>query len=402
MIRNILMASSIGSGERLLGQTELDLALDTAAAAAAAAAETTETPATDERPNSGDGVGMYDDGLLSEMTGADHGGDSGNDGSGPLTTRQSRPMRILPGIQGGRESVGIGDGNSNEDAAHISHCSAAVRSFDRTAPQRSRRVRTGCLTCRERHLKCDETVPRCLNCQKSDRLCKRGVRLNFIDTQVQAPPYIMVNVAEWMISFQDESRAIASGYVGGIERYAPPQDAVAASASWDLERLQQHKVSSAYNYPDILAASAMAAQSLPTPGLLPAYADHQTQIDAEAMYQTPQTVQTSGLTEQSISRSPFEPPKATLSSPANVQSCLTNPEDIRLMQVFVEQVGPWIDSIDTMKHVMIMIFLLLLVNLLTAPVYHYPPFSRSWRAHVVECVSCLRGQASLPRQLGTR
>ena len=58
------------------------------------------------------------------------------------------------------------------------------------APGKSKRVRTGCLTCRERHLKCDEGVPECNNCQKSNRECRRGVRLNFIDVQVNEPPCI--------------------------------------------------------------------------------------------------------------------------------------------------------------------------------------------------------------------
>lgn len=58
------------------------------------------------------------------------------------------------------------------------------------AVTKSRRVRTGCLTCRERHLKCDEGLPDCNNCRKSNRDCKRGVRLNFIDTQVKTPPII--------------------------------------------------------------------------------------------------------------------------------------------------------------------------------------------------------------------
>lgn len=45
----------------------------------------------------------------------------------------------------------------------------------------AKRVRTGCLTCRERHLKCDEGLPNCLNCRKSSRECKRGLRLNWLD-----------------------------------------------------------------------------------------------------------------------------------------------------------------------------------------------------------------------------
>lgn len=59
-----------------------------------------------------------------------------------------------------------------------------------------KRVRTGCLTCRNRHLKCDEAVPVCLNCQKSNRKCERGVRLNFIDLKVEQPPYLLPPV-DW-------------------------------------------------------------------------------------------------------------------------------------------------------------------------------------------------------------
>ncbi|KAG9901660.1 hypothetical protein KCU94_g7819, partial [Aureobasidium melanogenum] len=81
-----------------------------------------------------------------------------------------------------------------------------------------KRVRTGCLTCRERHLKCDEGAPICQNCRKSNRQCKRGLRLNFIDTNCQGPPQ-KAPTLEWKVDFMDESRDIASEYVGGLEKY---------------------------------------------------------------------------------------------------------------------------------------------------------------------------------------
>jgi hypothetical protein len=62
--------------------------------------------------------------------------------------------------------------------------SASPEKATNNASAKSKRVRTGCLTCRERHLKCDEATPDCMNCRKSNRACKRGVRLNFIDIQV--------------------------------------------------------------------------------------------------------------------------------------------------------------------------------------------------------------------------
>jgi hypothetical protein len=73
---------------------------------------------------------------------------------------------------------------------------AAVEVPAAAAANKPKRVRTGCLTCRERHLKCDEGLPHCQNCRKSSRVCKRGVRLNFIDTQVQSPP-IIPPTADW-------------------------------------------------------------------------------------------------------------------------------------------------------------------------------------------------------------
>ncbi|KAL2262547.1 hypothetical protein VTK26DRAFT_974 [Humicola hyalothermophila] len=95
---------------------------------------------------------------------------------------------------------------------------------------KSKRVRTGCLTCRERHLKCDERVPECNNCLKSNRECRRGVRLNFIDVQVKEPPCVPL-VTEWTVQILDESRLVASEYKGGLGRYP---SLTAAAATTDL------------------------------------------------------------------------------------------------------------------------------------------------------------------------
>jgi hypothetical protein len=88
-------------------------------------------------------------------------------------------------------------GSARGPAGSSSSSSGAGTSESRTvvtpAPgvtAKSRRVRTGCLTCRERHLKCDEGTPDCNNCRKSSRECKRGLRLNFIDIQVKNPPMV--------------------------------------------------------------------------------------------------------------------------------------------------------------------------------------------------------------------
>ncbi|KAK3988212.1 putative transcription factor [Cladorrhinum sp. PSN332] len=84
---------------------------------------------------------------------------------------------------------------------------------------KARRVRTGCLTCRKRHLKCDEGIPDCSNCMKGNRTCERGLRLNFLDIQVKDPPFLVPQTRDWSVQFQDESRQIASEYRGGLKRY---------------------------------------------------------------------------------------------------------------------------------------------------------------------------------------
>ncbi len=81
-------------------------------------------------------------------------------------------------------------------AASVAPSAAAAAVIAAAAPPKSRRVRTGCLTCRERHLKCDEGLPDCLNCRKGNRECKRGLRLNFIDIRTEPIPFIPA-VKEW-------------------------------------------------------------------------------------------------------------------------------------------------------------------------------------------------------------
>jgi hypothetical protein len=93
------------------------------------------------------------------------------------------------------------------------------REGDATPDGKPKRTRTGCLTCRERHLKCDETKPTCNNCSKSQRECNWGKKLNFLDTTCEKNAYLIPQGNDYCIAFQDESRTIAGEYVGGREMY---------------------------------------------------------------------------------------------------------------------------------------------------------------------------------------
>lgn len=87
-------------------------------------------------------------------------------------------------------------GTEGPESRRPSESLDAGRSAASPTVSKPKRVRTGCLTCRNRHLKCDEALPICMNCQKSNRKCERGVRLNFIDLKVEQPPYLLPPV-DW-------------------------------------------------------------------------------------------------------------------------------------------------------------------------------------------------------------
>ncbi|KAK6579697.1 hypothetical protein PZA11_007933 [Diplocarpon coronariae] len=202
------------------------------------------------------------------------------------------------------------------------------------APSKSKRVRTGCLTCRERHLKCDEEYSAssqgCGNCRKSSRACKRGVRLNFIDTTVKNPPRLPPT-ADWKVQFQDESRDIAAEYQGGLARYAhldqamtPPREGHPYPARGDDSNALP-PIHSAGPSPDPRADAPPRR-----PSRVRAAADRDPY----------------GTAPPSTAAGPPEPP-SPLPAPRKV---LTSPEEVLFMQVFVEEVGLWMDSLDSEKH----------------------------------------------------
>ncbi|KAI0482960.1 hypothetical protein GGR56DRAFT_663633 [Xylariaceae sp. FL0804] len=282
-------------------------------------------------------------------------------------------------------------------------------------PTKSRRVRTGCLTCRERHLKCDEAMPDCRNCRKSNRECKRGVRLNFIDMTCKKPPYIPPT-AEWAVQFQDESRLIASEYHGGLGRYTkfdtqvvtlPQESHIEANfrrRSQAIETMKQQteadqRSAAMLQTPQSIcyndqrttntdytadaqsysrgcgAASYMAplgpSASVGHPNLL---SDASVSIKEEDggsitnhVYNNGDVPTTAPMAADTgvsptssipgvsgISQS-YAPNSGTgIITPPNdgggEREYLNSPEEMRFMQVFVTEVGVWMDSLDKEKH----------------------------------------------------
>ncbi|KAL9038203.1 MAG: hypothetical protein Q9214_005380 [Letrouitia sp. 1 TL-2023] len=226
---------------------------------------------------------------------------------------------------------------------------------DESAPAaaRPKRVRTGCLTCRERHLKCDEGLPDCQNCRKSSRTCKRGVRLNFIDTQVKTPP-ITPPTQEWDVAFQDESREIASEYRGGLGRYA--------ALAQEPEEVPEAKDEAMYQFSSgVMNTPTLPHQQLPsmqqtmpqagmdTYGTMP---QHMTENSRDQRQQSSNSDST--FTSQTLPPPPqsvYPTPKQGQTPPTEPRGPLDKPEELLYMQVFVEEVGLWMDSMDPHKHV---------------------------------------------------
>ncbi|KAI9862079.1 MAG: hypothetical protein M1813_004853 [Trichoglossum hirsutum] len=195
----------------------------------------------------------------------------------------------------------------------------------------------------------DEGLPHCQNCRKSSRVCKRGVRLNFIDTQVQNPP-IVPPTHDWNVHFQDESREIASEYKGGAGRYPSLEQAAKSQA-----KSEQHLL-----FPTNGSSAASGQSHHPLPPIQPLLPDRYPDtsqapvLDHSRENQNHHAHSNSDSVSYSSGQNPppssYSNPDQTLTPPNETRDYLNSPEETLFMQVFVEEVGLWMDSMDPMKH----------------------------------------------------
>ena len=241
---------------------------------------------------------------------------------------------------------------STPTSTTLQHSPKSINGADNPAPTtqeatapKPKRVRTGCLTCRERHLKCDEGLPNCQNCKKSNRKCKRGVRLNFIDTQCERPPYLLPPTHDWRVTFQDDSRDIASEYKGGLEKYHPLEP--------EPKRQKLDVPDMNYDYAPI-AAPVMSHSQLPGPPTTyqnfsepsqPVYAN----ATPQSYVDPTQQMQTYAEQAQNV-RQGFDQGVMMEQQEEESPHPLEDRNEVLYMQVFVEEVGLWMDSMDADKH----------------------------------------------------
>ncbi|PHH78480.1 hypothetical protein CDD82_3033 [Ophiocordyceps australis] len=231
-----------------------------------------------------------------------------------------------------------------------------------TAPK-SRRVRTGCLTCRQRHLKCDEASPDCFNCRRSKRQCKRGLRLNFLETMVHVPSGL-ASSRDWTVDFVDESLRIASEYRGGLNRYSTLARPIAAGRRTQGQQRPAAKVRHGY----LQEENLMVNNGSPSfgGGARHKILDKSIQSRKEAAKQYNQSSDTTSVeslakrsqaSSLSLSRCAQESTSpANVCSPENVladqgqRDFIGTQEELDFMRAFVDGVGTWMDSLDYDNH----------------------------------------------------
>ncbi|CAG8921054.1 unnamed protein product [Penicillium salamii] len=203
---------------------------------------------------------------------------------------------------------------------------------------KARRTRTGCFTCRQRHLKCDEAVGRCLNCRKADRVCRRGVRLKFVDTQTVAPPHLIARPDGSKVTFKDDSRLIASLYVGGFEIYPPiqPESPVEANGhlNHDLDAIGPDDLTSIFQ--SVAHSFDPLGFDVPNPaaGFVETDTWHQSHL-----------VPGDELLPHGTSNFARK-----LADKQESHQSLVDYESISCLRTFVEEIGPRMDAMDEMNH----------------------------------------------------
>lgn len=148
------------------------------------------------------------------------------------------------------------------------------------------------------------------------------------------------------MKFQDESREIASEYRGGLGRYS------------QLEQTITPPREPAIDYPVrrmIIDPLIREDNSLPPIQSNGPFADSTLSVKQEHNHSRQTSRHHShGGSDTSFMPNPpstsYSNPEQTLTPPNETRDYLNSPEEVLFMQVFVEEVGLWMDSMDPMKH----------------------------------------------------
>ena len=163
------------------------------------------------------------------------------------------------------------------------------------------------------------------------------------------------------VHFQDESRDIASEYAGGISRYPP---LMVSPPRKKMKNIPPPTPPGTISIGSMVPMPPVPTSHPTLPPILPLLPNPAQTNDKSAIsYEDMKSRQAHSAASYPSYTAPAPPPllRSTAQvmggSPAPVRletrRYLDNPEETLFMQVFVEEVGIWMDSLDPHKHVRI-------------------------------------------------
>lgn len=147
------------------------------------------------------------------------------------------------------------------------------------------------------------------------------------------------------MKFQDESREIASEYKGGLGRYSHLDQIITPPREQPFEFPSRSMV-----LDPLINADNIALPPIQTSGPF---------SDGDLLHRQENNLSRHSSSRQSLtgdssflapSSTAHSNPEQTLTPPNETRDYLNSPEELLFMQVFVEEVGLWMDSLDPMKH----------------------------------------------------
>lgn len=224
-----------------------------------------------------------------------------------------------------------------------------VNSGSTTTERPPKRTRTGCRTCRERHLKCDERRPECGQCLKGKRACsyERFLKWDKHIDRREIPYEVPIPFGN-PFGIKDESVAIASEYVGGEDWYA------------SHEKQRRRTDQEALRNPDQPSAQHVSSGSRPfgswptttTDGNHRQVNQPQTRVPSEGTHKLmPNGGHLStillGLAHH---EGDLQSAKYSLKE-SQKHPMVANPIEAHFLNVFIEEMGSWMDMMNSNQYV---------------------------------------------------
>ncbi|KAL2159494.1 hypothetical protein VTH06DRAFT_2499 [Thermothelomyces fergusii] len=221
-------------------------------------------------------------------------------------SQSTPPLAARKATSVAADDSSVGRGGDRGEAAALAVPAAA----------KSKRVRTGCLTCRERHLKCDEGAP---------------------DFQIL-----------------DESRSIASNYEGGLELY--PRVVTKTPPESELDAPSRHAApgEDEFTFPPLRDPGGIGGYRIHSPNHNhgdPHGLNTTPQIPSQSIWPAPHSLRTGARGEQgrhSGTQTGLMTPRSE--DTTDELEYLRTDEEIHFMQAYIDEVAIWMDALDNDKH----------------------------------------------------